>query len=170
MAGPNGLQDCTWDSASSAFFRFGSTKIQLTKFTPAKTDVKVEKVRRIGSMIADKRTPGTAEISDPAIELLATDYEALVLPRMPVHGGTLVEFVITASVYHPSVQGSYGVLLDGCRIIGEEGPEFDASEKALIVKLTISTMNTWRKARDGTWKSLSLQALPSSQAIPLLQF
>lgn len=170
MAGPNGLQDCTWDSASSAFIRFGSTKIALVKFTPSKVDVKVEKVRRIGSMIADKRTPGTVEIGDASIEILATDYEAFVLPRLPVHGGTLVPFVVTASVTHPSVLGSYGVLLDNNRIIGKEGPEFDASEKALIVKLTLSTMDVWEKGRDGTWKTLSLKPLPSSQAVPLLQF
>lgn len=170
MAGANGLNDVTWDSAQSAFFRFGSTKIALTKFEPPKDDIKVEKVPRIGEMRASKRTPGRSEVGDISIELLATDYEAFLLPRMPKHGGTLVEFVITASVYHPSVLGSYGILCDNCRIIGSEGPSFDGSEKALIKKLTISVLDVWEKGRDGIWKTLSLKPLPSSQAVPLLKF
>lgn len=170
MASPFGLQDATWDSAACAFFRFGATKIPLTKFTPSSVEVKIEKVRRIGEMVAQKRTPGAAEVSDASLEMLATDHEAFILPRMPRHGGALLEFVITASVFHPSVIGSYGILLDGCRIIKSEGPEFDGSEKGLIKKLGISVVDVWEKGRDGVWKTLSLKPLPTSQAIPLLQF
>ena len=170
MAGPNGLSDCTWDSASSAFFRFGSTKIPLLKFTPPKDDVKIDKPRRIGEMRAQKRTPGVSEIGTASIEMLLSDYTSLLLPRMPKHGGTLVEFVVTATVTHPSVKGSYGILCDNGRIIGSEGPEFDGSEKGLIKKLTIDFLDIWEKNEDGIWKTLSLKPLPSSQAIPLLAF
>ena len=170
MAGPNGLSDCTWDSASSAFFRFGSTKIPLLKFTPPKDDVKIDKPRRVGEMRAQKRTPGVSEIGTASIEMLLSDYTSLLLPRMPKHGGTLVEFVVTATVTHPSVKGSYGILCDNGRIIGYEGPEFDASEKGLIKKLTIDFLDIWEKNEDGQWKTLSLKPLPSSQAIPLLAF
>lgn len=170
MAGANGLRDCTWDSASCAHFRFGSTAITLTKFEPPKDDIKIEKVARIGEMRATKRTPGRSEVSDISIEMLATDYVTLLLPRLPKHGGTSVEFVITASVYHPTVTGSYGILCDNCRIIGAEGPSFDGSEKGLIKKLTISVIDVWEKGADNVWKTLSYKPLPSSQAIPLLKF
>jgi hypothetical protein len=171
MAGANGLKDCTWDSAACAHIRFGSLKVALTKFSPSKVDVKVEKVRRIGAAIADKRTPGIVEIGDATIELLTTDYELQILPRMPIHDGTMVEFVITTSLYHPSVIGSFGSVLDQVRIIGEEGPELDGSEKGLITKLSISVMNVFRKARDGQLKSLArMPGLPSSQAIAALAF
>ncbi len=170
MAGANGLADCTWDSASCAFFRFGSTKIPLTKFTPPKEDIKIEKIPRIGEMRARKRTPGRSEISTAAVEMLLSDYATLWLPRMPKHGGALVEFVVTATVTHPSVKGSYGILCDNGRVIGAEGPEFDGSEKGLIKKLTIDFVDVWEKAEDGVWKTLSLMPLPSSQAIPLLAF
>ena len=170
MAGPKGLSDTTWDSASSAFFRFGSTKIPLLKFTPPKDDIKIDKPRRIGEMRAQKRTPGVSEIGTASIEMLLSDYTSLLLPRMPKHGGTLVEFVVTATVTHPSVKGSYGILCDNGRIIGSEGPEFDGSEKGLIKKLTIDFLDIWEKNEDGIWKTLSLKPLPSSQAIPLLAF
>lgn len=167
---PVGLNDCTWDSASSAFFRWGSTKIPLTKFTPAKDEIKTERVRRVGEMRARKRTPGVSELGDIAVELLATDYVQFIIPRMPIHGGTLVEFIITASVYHPSVAGSYGILCDGCRIVGQEGPEFEASEKGLIKKLSISVIDVWEKGSDNKWKTLALKPLPSSQAVAAMQF
>ena len=170
MAGPNGLSDCTWDSASCAFFRLGSTKIPLLKFTPPKDDIKIDKPRRIGEMRAQKRTPGVSEVGTASIEMLLSDYTSLLLPRMPKHGGTLVEFVVTATVTHPSVKGSYGILCDNGRIIGSEGPEFDGSEKGLIKKLTIDFLDIWEKNEDGIWKTLSLKPLPSSQAIPLLAF
>jgi hypothetical protein len=128
-------------------------------------------VRRAGGMLADKRTPGVVDIADTSIELLATDYEALVLPRLPRHGGTLVEFVITANVYHPSVLGSFAILCDRARIAKVEGPDFDATEKGLVMKLGVSVMNTWHKGRDGEWKCMALvPTLPSSQAVPLLKF
>lgn len=170
MAGPFGLRDCTWDSANSAFFRFGATKVPLTKFTPSKVEIKTEKVRRIGEMVAQKRTPGAGEVGDVSAEMLVTDYEAFILPRLGKHGGSLIEFQITASVFHPSVIGSYGILLDGCRLTTIEGPEFDGSEKGLIKKLGISVIDLWEKGRDGVWKTLALKPLPSAAAIALMQF
>lgn len=170
MAGAKGLEDCTWDSASSAFLRFGSTKVPLTKCTPPKEDVKTEKIRPIGAMRATKRTPGVSDIADASAEILLTEYTTLILPRLPRHGGTLVEFVVTLSVFHPSVKGSYGMLWDACRFVAHEGPELDGSEKGLIKKLGISILDVWEKGEDGIWKTQSLKPLPSSQAIPLLQF
>ena len=167
---PVGLDDCTWDSASCAYFRFGATKVPLTKFEPAKDEIKTERVRRIGEMRARKRTPGTSELADIEVELLATDYTTFILPRMPKHAGTLVEFIITASVFHPSVAGSYGILCDGVRIVGQAGPTFDGSEKGLIKKLTLSVIDVWERGTDGVWKTLSTKPLPSSQAVAAMQF
>jgi hypothetical protein len=169
---PVGLDDCTWDSASSAFFRFGSTKIPLTKFTPPKDEIKTERVRRAGEMRARKRTPGVSEVSDISVELLASDYKTFILPRMGRHGGTLIEFIITASVFHPSVQGSYGILCDGGRIVTSEGPEFAMDEKGLIKKLGISVIDVWERGDDGVWKTLALKTpqMASSLAQAAMQF
>ena len=93
---------------------------------------------------------------------LSAEDAAILRPSLPE--------VVTATVTHPSVKGSYGILCDNGRIIGSEGPEFDGSEKGLIKKLTIDFLDIWEKNEDGIWKTLSLKPLPSSQAIPLLAF
>lgn len=170
MAGETGLQDGTWDSGICAIVRFGATKIPLMKFTPPKVEVKMEKVSRIGEMLAQKRTPGRGEIGNASGEMLLTDYVALMLPRFPRHGGTFVNFVITVSIGHPSVRDSYSQLIDGCRTAVLEGPELDGSEKGVPKKFEFSCMNVFEKGTDGIWKALNQLALPSSQAVPLLQF
>lgn len=170
MAGQFGLNNATWDSASCVAFRWGATKVPCTKLTPAKIDIKTEKVPRIGEMLASVRTPGRAEIADMTVEMLLSDYEAQVMPRLPVHAGTFIPFQLTAEVGHVSVKGRWAVLFDGIRIVGEEGPEFDGSEKALIIKLTLSVMDRWTKGRDGIWRTLSLKPLASSQTVASLLF
>ncbi len=170
MAGETGLQDATWDSASCAKIRFGAIVVPFMKFTPPKAEVKTEKPARVGEMLAQKRTPGRGEIGDGSGEILLSDYVKFILPRFPRHGGTFVNFVITITVSHPSVNDSYAALYDGCRMTVLEGPELDGSEKALIKKCSISVMNKFEKGADGIWKALNQLALPSSQAIPLLQF
>ena len=172
MANTNqALQDLTWDSASCVRIVLGSTRVTFTKFSPPKVDTKTEKVARVGEARATKRTPGRVEIADMTAEVLLTDYTSQILPAMNRHGGTLVQFSIIASVKHPSISGSYNTLLDDCRIVSREGPEFDGSEKALIKKLGISVMQVWEKGSDGIWKCSSYeQALPSSQAKALMAF
>jgi hypothetical protein len=167
----NALHDTTWDTAASLALRFGALKVPLVKLSPPKEDVKVEKIREVGNMLATKRTPGIVEVGDGTAELLASVYEALILPRMPKHGGTLTQFVITSTYSHPSVEGALGFLYDRCRIIGEEDPAIESSEKGAIVKLTVSVMERWKKGRDGVWKCLALKpGLPSSTAQALLSF
>ncbi len=171
MAGPNGLRDATWDSAVSASLRFGSTKVPFTKFEPSEIEIKLEKVRRAGAMLADKRTPGVAELSDGTVELLWTDYEGIVLPRMPENGGTLTEFVILVQLSHPSVLGSAAILLDRVRLVKLGGPTLEASEKALIAKMSYSAMARHDKGSDGKWKALDYRAgRPSSTAVALMKF
>lgn len=154
MAGPNGLHDATWDTASSGSLRAGSTKVAITKYSPPKLDIKVEKVRRVGAMLADKRTPGAGEISDGTIEMLASDYEAQILPRIGNHAGTEIEFTLTMTLSHPSVIGQLSILCDHVRIIGTEFPEMDGSEKPAMVKLTLSVLDIWSKGRGGKWQTL----------------
>lgn len=171
MAGFSGLQDATWDSASSAEVRFGSSKFSLVKLSPSKLEVKTEKVSRVGESLAGKRTPGRAEVSDPTGEMLATDWFTYVLPRMPQQGGTLIELVTLVILSHPSVLGDGAILMDRCRFTVIEGPELDGSEKGLITKFTMSCMARYEKGSDGKWKSLNrVEGRPSSTATALLKF
>lgn len=167
----SGLIDATWDTASSLSVLFGSLKVPLIKLSPAKVDIKTEKVRTIGRMLADKRTPGTADIGDCSGEMLATDYVGFILPRMPVQGGTMIELATLIQFNHPSVSLSYSILMDRCRFIAQEGPEIDASEKGAIVKFTMSCMSRHDKGADGKWKALfSKPGQPSATARAILNF
>ncbi|MCH9834090.1 hypothetical protein K0U83_00430 [bacterium] len=171
MAGPNGLNDATWDTASSLSVRFGGLKAAITKLTPSKVEIKVEKIRRVGEMLQSKRTPGVAEISDCTGEMLTADYVAFILPRMPEQGGTLTELATLVQFSHASVVGQYSILLDRCRFTVIEGPEIDASEKGAITKFTMSCMARYDKGADGKWKALfSVPGRPSSTATALLKF
>lgn len=171
MAGAKGLEDCTWDSASCAFLRWGATKVPVQKFTPSKVEIKREKVRRVGEQVAGKRTPGAGEVTDATAEILATDYEEFVLPRLGLHAGSDIEFVITQTATHPTVRGSLGTLLDHVSIVSIEGPELDGSEKPQIIKLGLSVMDRWDKGRDGKWKALYRKStMTSSDAQAQLQF
>lgn len=168
-----GLNGIAWDSASSVTIHAGTTKIPLYKLGIPKMEIKVAKVRSIGAMLAEKRTIGAAEVADIAAEIEATYYEALLLPRLPKHGGTLTEFPITTTIQHPSVKGALVFGLDRCRIISDEGPEFDAEsgEKPLIIKLGISVMAKFVKGRDGILKCLDVKpTLPSSDLKSALSF
>lgn len=171
MAGPNGLRDATWDSATSVSLRFGSTKVPVTKFEPSSAETKTEKVRRVGSMGADKRTPGVVDIGDGTVEVLTTDWEGIMLPRLPENGFTLIEFAILVLYSHPSVLGSGGTMLDRVRIVKIEGPPIEASEKALVTKFSYSAMARYDKGSDGKWKELAYRAgRPSSTAVALMKF
>lgn len=170
MAGETGLQDATWDSASCAKIRMGAIVVPFMKFTSPKVEVKTEKPARVGEMLAQKRTPGRGEIGDASGEILLSDYAAIILPRFPRHGATFVGFVITTTITHPSVLGSYAQNLDGCRMTVLEGPELDGSEKGLVKKVSISVMNVFEKGADGIWKALNQTLQPSSLMAPLLQF
>ena len=170
MANEQGLQDATWDSAVCAKIRFGSIVVPFIKFTLPKADVKTEKVARVGEMLSQRRTPGRGEIGDASGEILLSDYVSLILPRFPKHGATFVDFVVTVTVSHPIVNGSYAQNLDGCRMIALEGPELDGSEKGLVKKVTISVMNIFEKGSDNQWKALNQTLAPSAQMVPLLKF
>lgn len=165
----NAQQSVTWDGGSARAV-FGTTRIPFTKFEVPKTEIKTSKVRRLGEMLAKVRTPGAAEIADVAAEMLTSDYVKLVLPRMPKHGGTLIEFTVTLNRRHPAVQGSYGIMMDQCRIVAiEEGVE--SGENAALKKLGLSVMNVWERGEDGVWKCLTFEdALPSAQARALMDF
>lgn len=165
-----GLEDCTWDAGVSFAMRWGSTKVPLVSFTPPKQEVKKEKVARLGEMLAQKHTTGRGEIGNATAEVLLTDYVEFILSRGAKHGMTLNEIVITATVGHPSVNGSYGALYDGCSFVVLEGPDFKPDEKALIKKIEFLVMNVFEKGPDGVWKALNQLRLPSSQAVPLLNF
>ena len=167
----NGLSSVAYDSGSSATLLMGTTIVPVRKLSPPKVDTKTDKVRSSGQGIAKKRTPGVAEVSDGTAEIELGYYKDLILPRMPIHGGTLIEFVATLNIKHPSITGSYGQLYDHCRIVGREGPEISDDEKCLIMKVTFSCMNVFEKGDDGKYKCLNFdEAKPSSQAKAAMTF
>ncbi len=170
MPAPNGLRDLVWDSASCASIVFGIHRVPLLKFSPSKVETKIEKIKAVGSARATRRTPGVTEIADASGEITATDFEANLLPVFGRHGSNLIQFVITAHLQHPSIAGSFTTLLDGVRIVSEEGPELTGDEKAVVTKLGFSVMQVWRKGRDGLWKCQSYETtLPSAQARALIR-
>jgi hypothetical protein len=167
------MQDVIWDAGTSASILFGVLRVPLTKLSPGKITVKREKVRRVGESLARKRSPGSAEISDYNGEMLATDFEATLLPRLPQHGGTLVEFPILIRLGHPSVAGSLAVWMSETCITEFDGPELDGSsaEKGLIYKLQFSSMGRFDKGRDNVWKCLYFDPRRrASEAVPTIPF
>jgi len=167
----NGLSSVAYDSGSSARFLMGTLIVPVRKLTPPKVETKTDKVRSTGSTLAKKRTIGVVEIGDAVAEIELGYYKDLILPRYGEHGATLIEFVCTLSVKHPSLTGSYAQLYDHCRIVGLEGPEISDDEKALVKKVTISLMNVFEKGDDGKWKCLNFDdAKPSSQAKAAMTF
>jgi len=166
-----GLQSVAWDSASSFKMLFDTTTIPATNVATPDMEIKVEKVARLGEVLPTKRTIGRAELSDLEVEIELSDYTQIILPRQPRHSGTLLEFVCTCTIRHPSVLGSYGLLLDGCRIVKHPSMSFEPDEKAIRKKIGISVMAMWEKGLDGIWKALSpMPTLPSSQAIAAMSF
>lgn len=166
-----GLQSVAWDSATSLKLLFDTTTIPATRASIPDYEIKTEKVARLGEALPTKRTIGRGEIGDLEIEIEALDYTQIILPRMPRHSGTLIEFVVTATISHPSVTGSYGLLLDGCRIVKHPSMAFEPDEKAIRKKIGVSVMHLWEKGSDGIWKTLSpVPTLPSSQAKAAMTF
>lgn len=168
-----GLQDLTFDAGTSASILFGVLRMPLTKMAPGKVTMKKDKVRRVGESLARKRTPGSAEISDYNGEMLATDFETTLLPRLPQHGGTLVEFPILITLAHPSIAGSLAVWMSETCILEFDGPELDGSsaEKGLIYKLQFSSMGRFDKGRDNVWKCLYYDPRrPAADAVPAIPF
>jgi hypothetical protein len=166
-----GLQSVAWSGATGFRLLFDTTTVPATSVTLPDYEVKVEKVRRLGEMLPTKRTVGAAEISVLKVIVEAADYTAIILPRMPQHGGTLIEFVCTCTINHPSVTGSLGLLLDGCRIVKHPGITIEPDEKAIKKELEIDVMAMWEKGLDGKWKALSsVPTMPSSQAKAAMTF
>lgn len=166
-----GIQSVAWDSASSFKMLFGTTTIPGTRCAIPDFEIKTEKVPRLGETLPTKRTVGRAELGDLEVEIELSDYQQIILPRMPMHSGTLVEFVCTCTVKHPSVTGSYGLLLDVCRIVKHPSMAFEPDEKAIRKKIGISVMALWEKGADGIWKCMNpVPTLPSSQAKAAMTF
>lgn len=165
------IQQATWDTGVCWSMRWGVTKIPLMKFTAPTFEIKVEKPRRLGEMIGEVSTPGVAEVSNADCEMLLTDYSAVILPRMPAHGGTLIHFVVSKDIRHPTIQGSYSALYDGARIISHGGPDGSGDEKGAIKKLGLMLINAYEKGADGQWKCLAqMSRRPSAELRALMKF
>jgi hypothetical protein len=166
-----GLENGAWDGGTCTRLRWGSIAVPCTKITLPKLEIKTEKVRRIGEMLATKRTPGAAELGPLKVSMLAADYKEFVLLRYGKHAGTETEFVLTTTIIHPSVRGSLSRLADHCRIVTIEELSIEASEKALMIDLTIDPMDLWERGDDDVWKTLVRKStLTSADAQVLLSF
>lgn len=171
MANQTALQDLTWDSATCASIVLGVLRVPFMKLSPGKITIKRDKPAGIGEGLPRRRTPGRGEVGDFNGEILATDFEGSILPRLPRHGGTLLEFPILITIKHPAVPGSLGILLDDSSITELDGPELDGSEKAIVYKLQFNAMRRFDKGRDGQWKGLAYDTnRPSAQAVALMKF
>lgn len=170
MAALPALRDLTFDSAGTIVtIVLGLQRVPVTKFTPPKVDIKTDKPPIVGEMLPTKRTPGKAEIGDGNFEMLLEHWTDIVLPALGYHGGTLITVPILMSVSHPSMSVKYSALFDECRFVGDEGPEVDGSEKALIKKGTVSCMNKYEQRNKDGWKCLAYdQRKPSSAAAALM--
>lgn len=167
----NGLENGAWDGATCVRLRWGTTAVPCIKLESPKLEVKVEKVRRIGEMIATKRTPGVAELAAMKVSLLTSDYKTSVLPHFGKHAATEIEFTLTATIIHPSVRGQLERLVDHCRILSVEGPAIESTEKGLITDLMIDGLDLWERGDDNVWKTLVRKStLTSADAKALLAF
>lgn len=170
MAEP-GLSSVAYDSGSSSTFLMGTSVVPVMTLDPPEVNIKTDKPRSTGSSIALKETPGVAEVSNGKAQIELGYYKDIVLKRMPIHGGTLVYFVGTLNVKHPSITGSYGQLYDRCRIVKRTGPKIASDEKTLVMEIEFSCLNVWEKGDDGTYKCLNYDsAKPSSQAKAAMTF
>lgn len=134
--------------------RFGSLAIGLIKIGKPKEERKSEKIRLIGDPVARIRTPGTWDVGDAEIELLSSTFAGTILPLLPLHGGSLIDFPITLVDRHPQVNGDYHTILDRCNFMGIE-EAIENSEKANTVKLMYSCIEVFRKIGQGQWKSFA---------------
>ncbi len=167
----NGLENGAWDGATCVRLRWGTSAVPCIKIESPKLEVKVEKVRRIGEMIATKRTPGVADLAAFKVSLLTSDYKTYVLPRFGKHAGTELEFVLTATIVHPSVRGQLSRLVDHCRVLVLEGPTIESTEKALVTDLMIDGLDVWERGDDNIWKTIVRKnTLTSFDAQVLLSF
>jgi hypothetical protein len=166
-----GLENATWDGATCVRLRWGTAAVPCLKIESPKLEVKVEKIRRIGEMIATKRTPGVAELASFKVSLLTTDYKTYILPRYGKHAATEIEFVLTTTIVHPSVRGQLSRLVDHCRVLSIEGPTIESTEKGLVTDLMIDGLDIWERGDDNIWKTLVRKAtLTSADATALLSF
>lgn len=167
----DGLQDVTFDTASCASLYLGNTAIDVQKFSPSKVSVKKDKLRPIGSMIATKRTPGVAEVADGSFEVLETVWMSVILPRLPVHGGSDVTFTILQALKHPTIIGSSRILLDRVTLAEFDGPELVGDEKGAVRKFAYTAMDRYEAGIDGVWKTLYRRpGVPSALAVAILKF
>lgn len=139
---------------STGRIRFGSLAAGLTKIGTPKEERKCEKIRLIGDPVARIRTPGIWEVGDAEIEMLTSTFAGTILPQLPLHGGSLIDFPITLVDRHPQVVGAYHIVLDRCNFMGNE-ETWENSEKAKLIKLPYSCIEVFRKVGAGQWKSMA---------------
>jgi hypothetical protein len=151
---------------------FGTTRVNFTELKLPDTEVKIKRVARVGESEETKRTPGFSTLADFEGKMLLTDYASQILPIANEHGLTLFHWVLIASVSHPSIDGSYDAMVDGCRFVKHGGLEFKGgSEDAIYKTLGISGRRVYERVSRGVWKSLGYRNdKPSALAQVLQEF
>lgn len=162
----NGLDEVTFDGTSARIW-LGTKIFPFISFGVPAQEVKTEKIRPIGKMIATRRTPGVQDVADISAEILVTDWIAL-LGFLPANGWTFAKFPVTINHKHPAVSETYGIICDNCRFTKIE-QEVKNDEKGAMKKLGISVMNVLERGTDRKWKSMAFNpALPSPSAQALI--
>jgi hypothetical protein len=143
-------------SGATSKIRVGKSAIPLTKATPPKEAVKQEGVPVIGQMVVTDFTLGLYTCDGASIEMTSATFANKMLPKLPKHGWSGFEFVITIMERHPLVAGKYGAIWDRCTIIGNEAEAYEASEKGRKVVLPLRVVQVFHCGADGVYKSLAL--------------
>ena len=157
-------------SGADVRIRVGTTAIPCEGgVEPPKETIKTETIRALGDQVARVRTVGVLEMGDASITLSAAVFAARLLPMVPINGWSLFEFVVTVSHQHPLLGTPYLQVWDQCRFTGIEPDNIEPSEKALMIKLPISTIQVFHKGVDGIRKSLARNPiLPTPAAAAFL--
>ncbi len=123
----------------------GIVKLSLPEIT-----LKEEKIVLLGDQSVSVRTPGIMEIGDGALTITQVGWKAwlAVLPDEWMN----VEFQVTGNQRHATIRGSYGTILDRCRMTKKKPSEWANDEKNATQEITLSCMSVIERGDDGKWK------------------
>jgi hypothetical protein len=137
---------------SSFSLRYHLSTFPTTKLTPAEENLKQEKIAVLGEQYQTYYTPGMMEVGEAEVEMLTVVWKDLLaaLPD-PFSSAT---FPVTGNERHPSVRGSYTLILDDCGIIGTKHG-IEAGEKANRITFKMRVMRTLYRGSDNVWKTMA---------------
>ncbi len=149
--GTNSVNNIALNAASARIRWHLSAFGGFTKLTVPEETVKTEKLVFLGQAYATAYTPGIIEIGDGEAMITTVGWKELlaVLPDI----FSEIEFPITVSESHVTLDTNYSLLMDRCSIIGTK-QEIENSEKARQVTIKLRCMMVKHKGADGAWKTI----------------